>query len=199
MARKTAQTYDFNSQHVDDNLRVVAEVEENKEAIVAALSNRILSKTVEKNLAAAGDYAANDVMSESASAGTSWIFTLEGIQSGWIEKVVAICSTTALTPRLTLQLYTEPPTCALNDNVANTGCIAADTDNYIGYVDLPAMRDLGTGQSEAIATPNSSSANLPLSFLAPKGRLYGIIVTRDAITDEAANMNLSLSLHIRED
>lgn len=199
MARKTAQVYDFGEQHEDTLIRVAAEVESSGSKIVDVLTGKaVVTKTIRKLLAAAGDYAADDVMSESATVGTAWVFPI-GIKSGWLEKVVAVCSVTALTPRLTLQFYTEPPTCTLNDNATNTGCIAGDTPKYVGYIDLPAMRDLGTGQSESLATPNSASSNLPLSFTTPLGILYGVVVTRDAITGEAAGMSLSITIHARED
>lgn len=145
----------------------------------------MIGKTVAvtKAVAAAGDYAAEDVLSESASAGTAWIFRGMG-GSGYIVKAQVICETTGQTHRLTLYLFDTLPTSQLYDNIANTAVLHADKDNYIGRIDFPAMEDLG-GDSEAIATP-STVGNLPLEFRT-KGEvqaLYGILVARDAFTGE---------------
>lgn len=145
----------------------------------------MIGKTVSvtKAVAAAESYAAEDVLSESASAGTAWIFRGMG-GSGYIVKAQVICETTAQTPRLTLYLFDTLPTSNLYDNIANTALLHADLANYLGKIDFPAMEDLG-GDSEAVASP-STYGNLPLAF-ATKGEaqaLYGILVTRDAIAGE---------------
>jgi len=154
--------------------------------------------SVTKALAAAGDYAAGDVLSESASAGTAWTFSGMARStgfSGYITKAHAICETTALTPRLVIFLFTATPTCTLNDNAANTALLHADLANYVGKIDLPAMEDIGTGDSEAIATP-STTGNLPLAFTcaSDSNDLYGVVVTRDAITGESAGDDLVIRL-----
>ncbi len=161
----------------------------------------LISVSVTKALAAAGDYAAEDVMSESAAAGTVWTFSnvvkANGC-SGEITKAQAICETTALTPRLTLFLFKTAPTCQLNDNAANTALLHANLANYIGKIDFQAMSDLG-GDSESIATP-STYGNLPLAFncASDANDLYGVLVTRDAITGEAATMDMTINLTIEQ-
>ena len=156
--------------------------------------------SVTKALAAAGNYDAGDVMSESASAGTAWTFSAiarEDNGSGHIIKAIAFCQTTALTPSLTLFLFHTLPTCELNDNAANTAVLWADKDNFIGSIDFRAMEDLGTGISQAIAVADSGDTNnLPLAFdtAAAADDLFGVVVTRDAITGESAGMNLMISL-----
>jgi hypothetical protein len=62
----------------------------------------------------------------------------------------------------------------------------ADLANYIGKIDFPAMEDLGTGDSEAIATP-STVGGLPLAFECASAAddLIGILVNRDAFTQVA--------------
>ncbi len=152
---------------------------------------QLVTVSVTKALAAAGDYGIEDVLSESAGAGTAWTFAdVTKIKGGfgYITKVHAICETTGLTPRLTLYLFKATPTCVLNDNVANTALLHADLDNYIGKIDLPAMEDLGTGDSEAVATP-STAGNLPLAFQCATATddLFAIVVTRDAFTNTATN------------
>jgi hypothetical protein len=146
-----------------------------------------MQKTIEvtKAVAAVGNYAAEDVLSESATTGTAWIFYGCG-GSGYIVNAQVLCETTAQTPRLTLYLFSALPTTNLYDNVANTAPSHTDIANYLGKIDFPAMEDLG-GDSEAVATP-STYGNLPLAFktTGQAEALYGILVTRDAITGESA-------------
>jgi len=133
-----------------------------------------------------GACSAEDVLSESISAGTYWTFAAIARTNGGkglIIKAQAICETTALTPRLTLFLFNATPTCAKNDNVANTAPVNADVSKYVGKVDFPAMEDLGTGASSTVATPNTYG-NLPLAFecASDADDLIGVLVARDAVT-----------------
>ncbi len=152
-----------------------------------------------KDLAAAGDYSIGDVLSESAGSGTAWTFAdvikIKG-GFGYITKAQAICETTGLAPSLTLFLFKATPTCALNDNIANTALLHADIDNYIGKIDFLTMDDLG-GDSESLATP-STYGNLPIGFNCATGStsLYGVLVTRDAITGEVAGMDMIIRLTV---
>ncbi len=138
-----------------------------------------------------GAAAAGDVLSESTSAGTAWAFSrivrING-GSGYITKVHAICETTALTARLVVFVFTAAPTSELDDNKANTALLHADLANYVGKVDLPAMEDIGTGDSEAVATP-STVGNLPLAFTCASDAddLFAVVATRDAITPTATD------------
>lgn len=158
-----------------------------------------------KSLAAAADYAAGDVMSESATdgAGTDWDFR-NVVNSpggaGTITKAIAICSTTALTHGLTLFLFHTSPTSELDDNAGNTAPLEADNGKFVGAIDFPALVDIGTGQSYVVATP-STSGNLPIRFhTAPEARdLFGIAVTRDAVTGEAVGMRQTFILFIDKD
>lgn len=157
-----------------------------------------------KSLAAAGDYAANDVMSETASAGLGTPFVFEGVVRekggiGTITKAIATLETTALTPQIRLFLFRERPTSEMDDNAANTAVILADREMDLGYISFLSMADLGTGVSEALATP-STDGNLPLEFNCLPGddRIFGIAVTQDAITGETALMELQIKLFIRQ-
>ena len=165
---------------------------------------RTIEVSTTKAAEAAGNYAAEDVISEDAtdSEGTAWNFPNCAIgkgNSGVITKAVVLCETTALTHRLSLYLFKATPTSELDDNAANTAVIHADAANYVGRIDFPALEDLG-GDSEAVATP-STSGNLPLEFVCASGDgdLYGILVTRDAITGEAAGADYIIKLFIRQD
>jgi hypothetical protein len=164
-----------------------------------SIGGRTITVLVRKTLDAASNYDAEDVLSEDddSNEGTCWTFTGVGKSKGaggYITKAVALCSTTGLTPRLTLYLFKNTPTSELDDNAANTAVIAGDRDNYIGRIDFPAMEDLG-GYSEALATPNTAG-NLPLAFNcdADDNSLYGVLVTRDAISGEAASMTMTIKL-----
>ena len=152
---------------------------------------RLVRVSITKALASATAYAAEDVLSESATVGTDWDFSAVGKVNGgtgYIVKAQAICETTAVTPRLTLFLFHTAPTSAVNDNIANTALLHADLANYIGKIDFPAMEDLGTGDSESIASP-STYGNLPLAFNCGSAAddLFGILVTRDVFTNTAGN------------
>jgi hypothetical protein len=186
--------YDTNKWYITDDDGTNWREMQNVDGIVKTVS-------VTKALAAAGDYAAEDVLSESAIAGTAWTFTAVARAngaSGYITKAHVICETTGLTPRLTLFLFKATPTSNLNDNVANTALLHADLANYIGKIDFPAMEDLG-GDSEAVATP-STYGNLPLAFTCASGAddLYGILVTRDAITGESAGDDMTVRLTVEQ-
>ncbi len=168
-----------------------------KRPIRVRAAQQLVSVSVTKALAAAGDYGAEDVMSESASAGTAWTFSnVSNVKggTGYITKAQAICETTGLTPRLTLYLFSATPTCALNDNVANTSVLHADVDNCIGKIDFNSLEDLG-GDSESIATPGTYG-NIPLAIecATDSTAIYGVLVTRDAITGEVATMDMTVIL-----
>ncbi|KKL97510.1 hypothetical protein LCGC14_1833720 [marine sediment metagenome] len=151
-------------------------------------------------LAATTDYAAEDVLSNSASAGLAWRFRnvveREG-GSGEIVNASVKWVTTALSPRITLYLYEAAPTSQLNDNAANTALLAADITNYIGKIEFMALSDLG-GVSEASVSP-STVGGLPIMFVLESGRdIYGIAVLNDAVTGESAGANMTITLSVRQ-
>lgn len=157
--------------------------------------------SVTKAIAAAGNYAAEDVICENATTGTVWTFPAiarNNGSSGYIVKAHALWETTALAPRLTLYLFNAAPSTELDDNKANAAPAYADLSQYVGKIDFPAMEDLG-GMSEAIATP-STTGNLPLAFECAEDAddLIGILATRDAITGESATDNLTIRLEAEQ-
>jgi len=167
---------------------------------MAQLDGKRLKKIlVTKALAAAGDYAAEDVMCEDATTGVAWTFSEAAKRNGgtgFIHQAIVLCETTNLTPRLTLFLFNATPTTELDDNKANAAPANADIAKYVGRIDFPAMSDLG-GDSCAIATP-STSGNLPLAFecATDADDLIGILVTRDAITGETAGDDMTVILYV---
>ncbi len=159
---------------------------------------RLKTISVTKAVAAAGNYGAEDVISESASSGTAWNFALIGKGlgfSGYITKAQVIVETTAQAHRLTLYLFNVTPTAEDNDNVANTAVVHADLASFVGKIDFPALESLGGGDSDTVSTP-STSGNLPLAFTCADGDsdLYGILVTRDAFTNETATDDYTITL-----
>lgn len=157
--------------------------------------------SVTKALAAADDYAAEDVMCENATTGVAWTFAAIARANGgkgYITKAHALWETTALTPRLTLYLFNAAPTTELDDNKANAAPAFADLAQYVGKIDFPGMEDLG-GMSEAVATP-STTGNLPLAFecASDADDLIGILVTRDAITGEVDTKSMTIRLTVEQ-
>ena len=168
----------------------------------------LVEVSVTKALAAAGDYGADDLMSESASAGTVWTFSnvvpVNG-GSGKITQVLAILETANLANALTLLLFNTAPTVELNDNVLNVEPTHATISEFLGFLELPAMVDLGAGDSVALATSNHQgdtlSGQLPFEFVCAAGsrNLYGLVITRAAITGETATDDLTVRLTVRQD
>ena len=156
-----------------------------------------------KALEAAAAYDAFDVLSETdtASSGTAWSFAAIARANGaygYITKAQVISETTNVTPRLTLFLFNATPACELDDNAANTALLHADLATYQGKIDFPAMEDIGTGDSEAVATP-STYGNLPLAFQCASDAddLIGVLVTRTAFT-QAAGEDMTVVLTVEQ-
>ena len=174
--------------------------------LLAEIKNAILRTEDErevvayKRLAAAENYAAEDVLSESTTVGTAFNFVNVVAKQGGSGEIVGaqvFMQTTALTPRLSLYLYKYTPTSALNDNVANTAVSLADLPISAGRIDFTALEDLG-GVSESIIT-TSTYGNLPVRFQCADDsrKLFGILVTRDAITGETVNDRCEIRLRVR--
>ena len=161
------------------------------------IGGRTITCKVTRTIVAAGNYAAEDVISDSASAGTVLTFDIgkNNGAAGYITKASILYSTTALAWINTLYLYASAPTSGeLDDNKANTSVHTTDRPSYLGKIELPATSDLG-GNSETEATP-STVGNLPLAFNCDEGdrNIYGILVTADAETGEGAGMTAVISL-----
>ena len=170
----------------------VADIKLNNDVILLGPDTGMHKKTVliTKTLDANGAYSIDDVISDNPTngQGTDWDIDFGG--TGYITKAVIAHATTAITPRVDLQLYTRPPTCELDDHAASTGPIAADLPFFLGVIEFPALKDAGTSTSYATVTP-STVGNAPLAFDAPK--IYGVTVTRTA-TDFADDTLLSILL-----
>lgn len=156
-----------------------------------------------KALVATGAYAANDVLSQSPTAGTVWTFDAVGSENsayGYITKAEVVSESESVTPRLTVFLFNATPTgCNLNDNVANTAPDNGDLAKNVGHINFPSMESLGTTDSVAVATPNTPNSNLPLAFkcAAADDALYGVLVTRTAFTQSTGD-DLTIILHVEQ-
>ena len=159
-------------------------------AVIEGKRLKTVSVTKEIQDTASAAYVAGEVVSDNSSGGTIWTFSaiakVDG-GTGYIVKAHVISETTSITPRLTLFLFNAAVTAELDDQAANTQLLHTDLAKYVGKIDFPAMEDLGSGVSEAVATP-STTGNLPLAFecAAAADDLYGVLVTRDAFIQVAA-------------
>ncbi len=158
---------------------------------------RLVTVSVTTDLVANTTYAANTVMSDSASAGAVWNFAnvteIVG-GTGYIVKAQAIAQANT-TPRLRVFLFNSGTlTCNVNSNVASNAPAHADLAKYIGGIDVPALENY-TGDSYSIATP-STAGNLPLAFQCASDNncLYGIVMTKDATANITTLKQLTIKL-----
>lgn len=135
---------------------------------------------------------AGEVLAEHTSTGTDWDFELEG--TGYITKAIATHDA-AITPRLSLFLFTRPVAGVVDDAGTNNNPLTAEVPYYVGRIDFPAMSYSGAGDASALATP-STVGNLPLAFDAPF--LYGVLVTLDSVSTVAENLTITLTADMEE-
>lgn len=149
-------------------------------------------------LAAAGDYAANDVLSNDATngAGDPWIFSNAGriaSGSGVILGADIKTSVEAFAVRVRVHLFNAAPTTSEMDDNAAFAVDLDDRAKYLGYFDFPAMTDAGEF-SFAQADGINKSFNTDAS-----GHLYAILQTLDAATNESAGMSLWVTIRVNQD
>ena len=170
---------------------------------MTAKGSSVIPISVTKALTASGNYAAEDVLSESETngVGTAWTFANCGRVAGGKGRIVGakvFCETTAAWANvpLTIYVFNATPTSELDDNAVNTAVIHADVSKHIGTIAPPAMNDLG-GDSETIATP-STYGNLAIEYqcAAADTALYAILVTGAAVTGETAGDDMTIVLWV---
>ena len=154
-------------------------LEDIREALRELWIPKLVVVSQEKIVVSSGAYEAGDVVSESVSAGTAWRFVGMAKKAGgggYITKGLVMAETTAIASRLSLFLFTDTPTCALNDDVQNTAPLKADRNIYVGRIDFPACDDVGAGMSESMVTP-STVGRLPVAFVCKHDSLdlYGVL------------------------
>jgi len=131
-------------------------------------------------------YAALDVVSESASAGTVWTFASIGPSGGGniiIDNISIRFDVSAIPSGLAafrLHLYSTSPT-AINDNAA-FDLPSGDRAKYLGYVETPTPLDLG-----ATLWASTEEQGFPVrkQVTVASGSLYGILQTVGAYTPTA--------------
>lgn len=144
-------------------------------------------------IAAAGDYAALDIISNSATnnAGVPWVIPnparVAGGQ-GLITKVVVGFSADTMTARIRLRLFNAAPSLATeqDDNAAYSLALA-DRLRYLGAIDLPALSDHG-----AASVTEDAALRFPFATLPLDNTLYAIMQFIDAEANEAAGMTATL-------
>jgi len=176
------------------------------ESLEKLLEERLLPTSLievadEKIVVCSGAYDAGDVVSESTTAGTPWLFrnvVRENGGAGRIHDALVLAQTTAIASVFSMFLHKARPTCALNDDAANTAFILADKDIAVVRIDFTACDDVGTGMSESTATP-STYGKLPKTFVCnPHSRdLYGVMAIHNAV-DLADNTILRVILWIEQ-
>lgn len=150
--------------------------------------------------AAAGDYADNDVISNSASNGTGLALEFANAVrvTGGAGKVVGgsinIVAGTNVPATIGLQLFSQTPTATeLDDNAAEGGVGAADAPYYLGEILFAAGTDYGAG---TIKPPSTLTPAAPLLVFAAATSLFGRLIFRDAETGETAGMTVIVTLYI---
>ena len=171
--------------------------------VLKGFSGAVREVTDTQAVAAADNYGINDVLCSSASTGVVWNFAdvvSRNGGNGYITKAQITCETTAQAHRLTLLLFDATPTSELRDNVTNTGPSDTDRPNYLGKIDFPALESLGAGNSDTLAIPSSPTSGIPFAFTCASADvdLYGILVTRDAFTNETVDDDYVITLSVEE-
>ncbi len=142
--------------------------------------------------AAAGNYGAGDVISQSASADA-------GVAMEWdvatgratIWEIQLRVSEDTVTFRARLHLFSSQPLAAeveMDDNVAFIIKTEAGDDKYIGYIDLPALADRGTRPAFTQKLAINKGVTLD------GHSVWVVIETLDAETNEAASMTLDFEV-----
>lgn len=150
--------------------------------------------------AAAGDYADNDVLSNSATngAGLALEFPNAVLTAGGGAKVIGgninVVASTSVAATIGLQLFAQTPTATeLDDNAAEGGIGAADAPYYLGEILFAAGTDYGAG---TIKTPSAVTPAAPLFIYAADTSVFGRLIFRDAEASETASMPVSVTLYI---
>lgn len=147
-------------------------------------------------IAAAGNYADDDVISQSATdgVGVAWVFDAvvrENGSGGWIGGARITFSAQSMVAATRLWLFDANPTaCELDDNAAFS-LDADDRAKVVGFIDFPALTDQGE-----VVYADSMDLNLGFKCAAADDALYGILQFKDAETNEAASMTCDIHLHI---
>ncbi len=151
------------------------------------------------NAAAAGDYAAGDVVSTNVTDTLGVALSLGPVvnvagQVAILDKVVARCSEDSILARLRLHFYRDnplPTEVEMDDNIASDWAKTVNGYNkYVGSVPLVAFADMGTAMSM------STTGNLREMFRTGNTtNLWFVVEILDAEANETAGMLLSFEFY----
>ncbi len=159
---------------------------------VDALNNSPFRNVVTVTLAAAGDYAANDVLSNDADAGEGDPIEFANFVpvAGMVGTIFAgtFAASVEILPRIRLHFFNSTPNASteMDDNAA-FAIVDADQANYLGFMDFETAADVGGisfGRSQGVLIP----------FYCAGTTLYAIAQTLDAFTNESAGMTITFQL-----
>lgn len=149
--------------------------------------------------AAAGDYTAADVISNSATADAGVANELPNAarEPGGVATIVAVrvkCSEDAVLATLKLHFFDEAPLAAeveMDDNAAYNVKTAAGHDKHLGSILLNAMTDKGTTLS------SSDTVDITEPFKCRPGykNLWFVVETTTAEANETAGMSLTFDFY----
>ena len=126
-----------------------------------------------KTLEASAIYHANDVLSESVSADKATVWTFLSVVdgnggAGVINAVRCLAETTSASGDVYLDLYSaSSPGCNLIDHASNTSPVHGDVtaSTFLGRIHIQKLAGAGSGDAVAIATTETASSGLPLTFV----------------------------------
>ena len=148
---------------------------------------------------AAGNYADNDVISNDATEGAGDPTTFSDVVTiGRAAKIVGAkltYSEDGILATSELFLFNALPTASeMDDNAAWGGIGAADEAKFLGSIAFSAAVDQG---DFSMSLPTTLTADVPFFVHAgATSNLYGILVLRDAETNETAGMTVNIRLYI---
>lgn len=148
-------------------------------------------------VAAAGDYADNDVVSNSASngAGVAWVFPDMALVDGGVGEIVGAIltvSAAAVAASFRLWLFDAIPSASELDDNAAFSLHANDQAKLVQVVDFPACSSLG-----GVAGSITAALSKPYRCAAADTDLYGILQITDAETGESASMIVIVKLLVK--
>lgn len=165
--------------------------------------NKIKTVNSTKEIMCSGAYAAGDVVTNTAT--NAWVFpaVVDGNGgSGIITHARVVAETSSASGDLSIDLYTQSPTCTIVDNSPNTSPVIGDVTagTYIGRIDFPIPAAIGaTGCAVAETTPYSASSGLPLPFTCASATnaVYGVVACGN-VWQVAPSTELTFSLTIEK-
>ena len=170
------------------------------EALLQDLREPIrLAATVRIRCAAAGDYAALDVMSNSVTDGFGLPTFVPNLarSEGGVATIVGVrvtCNEDAVLNQLRLYFFNQAPTPAeveMDDNIAFDIKTEAGLDKFAGSILLGAMVDRGTAGS----TSDNSNLVEPLACAPGQTGLWLVLTSETAEANETANMQYRIDFY----